>query len=63
MTESNVLANKVHIQGVTLYWLTKCTNKNHIVNGYVSHNHSYLSSSDMADATIFYCYTYVGMVV
>ena len=41
-----------------LYWLTKCTNKNHTVNGYVyvSHNHSYISSSDMADATIFYYY-------
>ena len=28
------------------YWLTKCINKNHSVNGYVSHNHPYISSSE-----------------
>ena len=46
-----LLANQVHIQGMeVLYWLTKCINKNHNVNGYVSHNHLYISSSNMADA-------------
>ena len=35
-----LLAYKVHIQGMTVfYWLTKCVNKNHNVNGYLSHNH------------------------
>ena len=47
------------------YWLTKCTNnENHNINGYsyVSHNHLFISSSTMTDATLFYCF-YVGMVV
>ena len=30
---------------------------------YVSHNHSYLSSSGMADATFFYCYLHVCRAV
>ena len=29
------------------YWLTKCTNKNHSINGFVSHNHPYIRSSCM----------------
>ena len=37
-----LLANKVHIKGMKYYWLTKCINKNHNVNGYVSHNHPYI---------------------
>ena len=52
--------NKVHIK---VYWLTKCENKNHSVNGYVSHNHLHIhaSSSGMADVMIFYCYLHIIM--
>ena len=35
------------------YRVAKCIKKNHSENGYVSHN---ISSSGMADATLFYCY-------
>ena len=42
-----ILANKVHIQyrQRQYYWLTKFMNKNHDVNGYVSHNCSYISTN------------------
>ena len=50
------------ILGVTLYWLTKCTNENHDVKGYSFTHYSYISSSGMKDV-FFYCYLYVGMVV
>ena len=56
-----LLANKVHIQGVTLYWLTKCMHKQEPHSKYMATFHIGTQvytqvAVTRADATIFYCY-------
>ena len=49
-----LLANKVYIQGMhDYYWLTKCINKNHNVNGYASHKHEFLNYNKQAFCILF----------
>ena len=43
-----LLTNKVHAHTRKYYWLTKYINKNHNINGYISHSHPYISSSHEA---------------
>ena len=41
------------------YWLTKCINKNHNVNGHVSHNHLYIHVSRSKITWLQPCYSYL----
>ena len=42
-----LLACKVHVQGMAVLLADKVHERNHNINGYISHNHLYISSCDI----------------
>lgn len=58
--DMNEVTNKVHIQGMMVYY-TECINRNHNINSYTVHTTMYMYSSDSVYVPLHATYNVYGM--